>query len=153
MQGGDSIFAGSMNTSGVLTVSVTGSGSDTSLARIVEMVETAQSSKAEIQGTVERFATIYTPSVLALAAVIAIGGGFVTGDWADWFYRGLILLVVACPCALIMSTPVRLRFSNRAGVKVGVLFKGGALALDGLGKIRTSGLRQDGHADPWAPGG
>lgn len=132
----DTVYAGSMNSTGALTITASSAGNDTSLARIVDLVEEAQASKAAIQGTVERFAAIYTPVVIGLAAAIALVGGGLTGHWSEWFYRGLILLVVACPCALIISTPVAYVSAIGRGTRLGVLFKGG-IALDGLAAIKT----------------
>jgi Cd2+/Zn2+-exporting ATPase len=132
----DEVFAGSMNTSGQLRIEATTTGLDTSLTRIVDLVERAQASKAAVQSQVERFAALYTPAVIALAVGVALVGGILTGEFGNWFYRGLILLVVACPCALIISTPVAFASAIGRASRMGVLFKGGA-ALDGLARIRT----------------
>src|SRR5262249_62260203 len=80
----------------------------TTLSRIIAMVEEAQASRAPAQAFVDRFAAIYTPIVIALAAFVAIVPSLITGNWWDWVYKGLVLLVIACPCALVISTPVAL---------------------------------------------
>jgi Cd2+/Zn2+-exporting ATPase len=133
---GDEVFAGTLNGSGTLDVRVTKPSSQSMLAHIVHLVEEAQASRAPSQQLVDRFAAIYTPIVVALAAVIALTGGGLTGDWSTWVYRALVLLVIACPCALVISTPVSIVSAIGAASRSGTLVKGGA-ALEEAGRART----------------
>src|SRR5262249_54148072 len=104
---GDEVFAGSINGRGALDILVTRLRKDTTLARIVHLVEPAQEERAPSQQYVERFARVYTPAVLVLAvAVAALPPLAAGGDWHVWLYRALVLLVISCPCALVISTPV-----------------------------------------------
>ncbi len=133
---GDEVFAGSINGRGALDVRVTRHRRDTTLARIIHLVEQAQAQRAPSQTFVERFARIYTPSVLALAGLLAVVPPLVAGgDWATWTYRALVLLVVSCPCALVISTPVSVVSALAAAARKGVLIKGGA-HLERAGRIR-----------------
>lgn len=126
-QPGEEVYAGTINGEGVLEVESTKAASDTTLARIVRMVEEAHSRRARAEQWVERFARIYTPAVIVLAAVIAVLPPLLFGgDWAEWFYRALVLLVIACPCALVISTPVSVVAALAAAARRGVLVKGGA---------------------------
>jgi Cd2+/Zn2+-exporting ATPase len=123
---GDEVFAGTINGDGVLEVSSTRRAEDTTLARIIRMVEDAQSRKAPSERWVERFARAYTPAVMALAlAVFVVPPLAFGGAWGDWFYRALVLLVIACPCALVISTPVSVVAGLAASARHGVLIKGG----------------------------
>ncbi len=133
---GDSVFAGTMNGSGVLDVRVMKSASSSVLAGIVHLVEEAQSSKAPTQQLVDRFAAFYTPVVVAAAVLLAAGGVLVSGDPGVWAYRALVLLVIACPCALVISTPVSIVSAIQAATRSGVLVKGGA-ALEETGRVKT----------------
>ena len=134
---GDEVFAGTINGRGMLDVHVTRLVRDTRLARITHLVETAQTSRAPVQSFVDRFASIYTPAVLVLAvgvAVIPPLAGAV--DPAAWFYRALVLLVISCPCALVISTPVSIVSALSAAARNGVLVKGGA-HLERLAAVRV----------------
>ncbi|MEX1206049.1 MAG: heavy metal translocating P-type ATPase [Dongiaceae bacterium] len=126
-QPGAEVYAGTINGDGTLTVEATKAAEDTTLARIIRMVEDAHARRAPSEQWVERFARVYTPAVMALAFLVflvpplAFGGG-----WEDWFYRALVMLVIACPCALVISTPVSIVASLAASARAGVLIKGGA---------------------------
>ena len=140
---GDSVFAGTINGTGSIDVTATRPASDSTIARIIHMVEHAQRQRAPVQTFVDRFARRYTPAVVILAVFLAAAGPFVThgvADWAAgfgvWSYRALALLVVACPCALVISTPVAIVSALTTAARAGVLIKGGA-HLERLGNIRS----------------
>jgi Cd2+/Zn2+-exporting ATPase len=133
---GDSVFAGSINGSGALEVRVTRVAAETTLARILRRVEEAQSSRAPSQGFVESFARIYTPAVVVVALLVAVLPPLMgAGSVAAWGYRALVLLVIACPCALVISTPVSIVSALTAASRAGVLIKGGA-HLEEIGRVR-----------------
>jgi Zn2+/Cd2+-exporting ATPase len=134
---GDEVYAGSINGRGSLDLEVVRVGRDTRLARIIYLVEAAQARRAPVQSFVDRFARIYTPSVIALATFVAVVPPLVFGgDPATWFYRSLVLLVIACPCALVISTPVSIVAALSAAARNGVLIKGGA-HLEQLAAVRV----------------
>lgn len=123
---GDQVFAGAINGDGALEISCTKLAGDTTLAHIIRMVGEAQSKRAPSEQWVERFARVYTPAVLGLAvAVLLIPPLVFGGAWTDWFYRSLVLLVIGCPCALVISTPVSIVAALAAAARNGVLIKGG----------------------------
>jgi Cd2+/Zn2+-exporting ATPase len=149
---GDPVFAGTVNGQGVLTVRVTRLADDTTLARIIRMVEEAQAQKAPSQRFVDRFARLYTPAVIAVAAGVAVlpplvgwlsGAGAFGALLGEWFYRALVLLVIACPCALVISTPVSIVSAIASAARAGVLIKGGA-HLEALGTIKVIALDKTG---------
>ena len=132
----DEVFAGTINGRGALDVRVTRRRGDSTLARIIHMVEQAQAQRAPSQTFVERFARIYTPAVLLLALAIGILPPLVLGaGWSAWIYRALVLLVISCPCALVISTPVSVVSALAAAARQGVLIKGGA-HLERLANVR-----------------
>ncbi len=134
---GDPVYAGSINGHGVLRVRLTHTASDNTISRIVHMVEQAQQSKAPTARFIDRFSTHYTPAATAGAALVMIVPPLLFGaDWYTWLYRGLAVLLIACPCALVISTPAAIASALAAGARRGLLIKGGA-ALETLGKIRT----------------
>jgi len=133
---GDGVFAGTINGRGALDIRVTHVRRDSTLARIIHLVERAQAQRAPAQTVVERFARIYTPAVLVLAALLAVVPPLVFGGlWHTWIYRALVLLVVSCPCALVISTPVSVVAALAGAARKGVLIKGGA-HLERAGRIR-----------------
>ena len=131
---GAEVYAGSLNVQGVVDLEVTADNDCTTLARIVSMVQGAQAEKAPYESFVDRFAAVYTPLVVVAALVVGIGvplvlslvAGFSAELWHDWVYRALSLLVVACPCALVISTPVSFVSALTRAARMGVLVKGGA---------------------------
>jgi len=143
---GSEVFAGTINGDGVLEVECTKPAGDTTLAHIIRMVGEAQSRRAPSEKWVEKFARVYTPVVMALAAAILIAPPLLFGGaWLDWLYRSLVLLVIACPCALVISTPVSVVAALSAAARNGVLIKGGvfieapahlqAIAMDKTGTL------------------
>jgi Cd2+/Zn2+-exporting ATPase len=134
---GDEVFAGTVNGNGALTVEVTHLASDNTLARIIQMVEEAQAQKAPSQRFVDRFARVYTPVVVIGALLVAVVPPLAgLGVFVDWLYRALVLLVIACPCALVISTPVTIVSGIACAARAGVLIKGGAY-LEQAGVLRV----------------
>ncbi len=134
---GDDVLAGTVNGSGALTVEVRHAAADSTVARVVRLVEEAQQRPALSQRFVDRFARVYTPLVVAVALLIAVLPPLLgLGGFVEWFYRALVLLVIACPCALVISTPVAVVSGLAAAARGGVLVKGGA-HLEQLGRLRT----------------
>jgi Cd2+/Zn2+-exporting ATPase len=134
---GDEVFAGSINGHGALEFETTTLRRDTTLARIIHLVESAQAERAPSQAFVDRFARVYTPAVMALALAVAVVPPLAGwGDWPTWIYRALVLLVIACPCALVIATPVAVVSALAAGARRGVLIKGG-LHLERLAGLRS----------------
>ncbi len=148
---GDAVFAGTINGRGALDVRVTHTRRDSTLARIIHLVEQAQAQRAPAQTFVERFARVYTPAVLVLAALLAVVPPLALGaPWATWIYRALVLLVVSCPCALVISTPVSVVAALAGAARKGVLIKGG-LHLERAGRVRCIAFDKTGtltHGTP-----
>lgn len=136
-EAGAKVYAGSINANGELRVRITHAAADNTIARIIHMVEEAQESKAPTARMIDRFSRWYTPGAMAVAALIIIVPPlFFGGDWMTWIYRGLATLLIACPCALVISTPAAIASGLAAGARQGLLIKGGA-ALETLGKVET----------------
>jgi Cd2+/Zn2+-exporting ATPase len=134
---GDEVFAGTINGHGSLDIRAVRVGRDTTLGRVIHLVEAAQAQRAPAQAFVDRFARVYTPAVIALAVLVAIVpplSGW--GAAGVWLYRALVLLVIACPCALVISTPVAYVSALAAGARRGVLIKGG-VHLERLARLRA----------------
>ena len=141
---GDEVFAGTINQSGALEIRVTAPASDSTLARIIHAVEQAQSSRAPTQRFVDRFAAIYTPAVFILAVAVALLMPWLMGlTWMQSIYKALVLLVIACPCALVISTPVTVVSGLAAGARRGILIKGGVY-LEEARKIKAVALDKTG---------
>ena len=141
---GDPVFAGTINGEGSLEVRVTKTAGDSTLARIIKLVEEAEEQKAPTQRFVDRFARIYTPAVFVLALLVAIVPPLMFGQaWSEWTYRALVLLVIACPCALVIATPISVVSGLTAMARRGVLIKGGAF-LEAVGKLRALAVDKTG---------
>jgi len=134
---GDEVFAGTMNGDGLLDVRTTRTSSDTTLSRIVRMVERAQQRRAPSEQFVERFSRIYTPSMLLVALLVFLVPPLLGyGTWSAWFYQSMVILLISCPCALVISTPVSVVAALTAAARNGVLVKGGAF-LEEAARIRA----------------
>jgi len=134
---GDSLFAGSIATDAVLTVRVDRPASDSTIARIIHLVEEAEASKAPVARFIDRFSSVYTPAAMLAALLVAVVPPLLFGaDWGEWIYRALALLLIACPCALVLSVPAAVTSGISAGARRGLLIKGGAV-LEAIGDVRT----------------
>ena len=133
---GDEILSGCVNLSGVLRVSTTKAFGESTAARILDLVENAASAKSRSEGFITKFAKVYTPIVVALAVLVALVPGLITGEWATWIYRGLLFLVVSCPCALVISVPLTFFGGLGGASRKGILIKGSNL-LDKLSQVKT----------------
>ncbi len=148
---GDALLAGSVNGSAVLRVQATRPAADNTIARIVHMVEEAQASRAPTARFIERFSARYTPAVVAAAALTALAPPLLLGAaWETWVYRGLALLLIGCPCALVLSTPAAITAAIATGARRGLLIKGGA-ALEAIGRVRTVAFDKTGTLTRGAP--
>jgi len=134
---GEAVMAGAINTAALLRVRVSATASDNTLSRIVRMVEEATAARAPTQRFVERFSTYWTPGAMAVALlVILVPPLLLGGDWSTWIYRGLSILLIACPCALVISVPAAMASGLSAGARRGLLVKGGG-ALETIGAAVT----------------
>jgi len=148
---GDQVFAGTFNETGSFEFKVTAAANDSTLARIIHAVESAQGSRAPTQRFVDQFARVYTPAVFTVALLVAIVPPLAMGaPWFDWIYKALVLLVIACPCALVISTPVTIVSGLAAAARRGILIKGGVY-LEGGHKLKVLALDKTGtltHGKP-----
>ncbi len=141
---GDTVFAGTVHGEGSLEIRVTKATGDTTLARIIRLVKEAQEQKAPTQRFVDVFARYYTPAVTVVALLIfLVPPLFMNGDWSEWLYRACVLLIIACPCALVISTPVSIVAGMAALAKRGVLVKGGA-HLESIAKLKALAVDKTG---------
>lgn len=155
---GDTVFGGTLNTTGLVEIVVSAAAQDSTLAHIVFMVEEAQASRAPSQRFVDRFSRVYTPVVIGLAAAVAVLPPLVgmllgAAEWApfsEWFRRALVLLVVSCPCALVISTPVSIVSAITRASRDGVLVKGGAF-LETAAKVRAIAFDKTGTLSEGRP--
>ena len=148
---GDQVFAGTINETGSFEYKVTAGASDSTLARIIYAVESAQGNRAPTQRFVDQFARVYTPAVFVVAVLVAVVPPLAFGGaWFDWIYKALVLLVIACPCALVISTPVTIVSGLAAAARRGILIKGGVY-LEGGRKLKALALDKTGtltHGKP-----
>lgn len=141
---GDVVFAGTVNGNAALRVRVTATAQDNTIARVVKLVEEAQEKKAPTERFIDRFSRYYTPAVVAVASLVAVIPPLLLGAvWSEWIYKGLAILLIGCPCALVISTPAAIAASLSAGARRGLLMKGGAV-LEGLGKLTAIALDKTG---------
>lgn len=141
---GASVFAGTINGEGTLEIEVTHQASDTTLARIIHLVQEAHAGRAPSEQWVEKFAKYYTPTMMALALLIAVVPPLLVGaTWSAWIYNALVLLVIACPCALVISTPVSIVSALTRAANHGVLIKGGRY-LEAVANVRAIAIDKTG---------
>ncbi|MCT8997656.1 heavy metal translocating P-type ATPase [Chelativorans intermedius] len=134
---GDTVFAGTINGEGVLRLRVEAAAEDNTIARIIRLVEEAQEKKAPTERFIDRFSRHYTPAVVLLALLVAVVPPLATGAaWLEWVYKGLAILIIGCPCALVISTPAAIAAALSAGARRGLLMKGGAV-LEEVGRLQA----------------
>ena len=129
------VFAGTVNGDAALRIRVTAAAADNTIARVVKLVEEAQESKAPTERFIDRFSRYYTPGVVVVGALVAVVPPLLMGgSWGEWVYKGLAILLIGCPCALVISTPAAIAASLSSGARRGLLLKGGAV-LENIGKV------------------
>ena len=136
VQKGDEILSGCVNLTGLLKVCTTKEFANSTVSKILDLVENAAENKSRSEGFITRFARVYTPIVVALALLVAVIPGIITGDWTSWIYRGLLFLVVSCPCALVISVPLTFFGGLGGASRKGILIKGSNL-IDKLAGVKT----------------
>jgi Cd2+/Zn2+-exporting ATPase len=145
------VFAGTINGDAALRVRVTATAADNTIARVVRLVEEAQESKAPTERFINRFSRYYTPGVVAVAALVAVVPPMLLGgEWAVWVYKSLAILLIGCPCALVISTPAAIAASLSAGARRGLLLKGGAV-LENLGRVTAVAFDKTGTLTEGTP--
>jgi Cd2+/Zn2+-exporting ATPase len=138
------VFAGTVNGDGALGIRVTAAAADNTIARVIKLVEEAQESKAPTERFIDRFSRYYTPGVVVAAALIAVIPPLLFGgSWPDWIYKGLAILLIGCPCALVISTPAAIAAALSAGARRGLLMKGGAV-LERVGGVTAAAFDKTG---------
>jgi Cd2+/Zn2+-exporting ATPase len=148
---GDTVFAGTVNLDGVLEIEVTRSAENNTIARVIKLVEEAQAAKAPVARFIDRFAFFYMPAVVGVALLVAIVPPLVSSMlWSESIYRALALLLIACPCALVISTPAAIAAGLSVGARNGLLMKGGAV-LEQLGKLKRVALDKTGTLTAGTP--
>ncbi|MBP5691809.1 MAG: cadmium-translocating P-type ATPase [Bacteroidaceae bacterium] len=136
VQKGDEILSGCVNLNGLLKVRTTKAFAESTVSKILDLVENAAESKSRSESFITKFARIYTPIVVGLAVLVAVIPGLITGEWATWIYRGLLFLVVSCPCALVISVPLTFFGGLGGASRKGILIKGSNL-IDKLAGVKT----------------
>lgn len=148
---GAAVFAGTVNGDGALRVRVTAAAQDNTIARVIRLVEEAQESKAPTERFIDRFSRYYTPAIVLVAALVAVLPPLLfSGDWQVWIYKGLAILLIGCPCALVISTPAAIAASLSAGARRGLLMKGGAV-VETIGKVTVAAFDKTGTLTAGTP--